>query len=346
MENTHKRKNISEHLVELEIVIPSKAFKTSYDALVAQQTKEVKMDGFRQGSVPKEVIEGKMRDELLLKTFERVAPIYISQAVSQEGLDVIAPPDYKSLPQLNSDDDLRFTIEVTIMPKFTLGDLKKVKFEEKEVNVEQKEVDDLITQMEGNEEVKAERGTDKWAAEVAAKLAFQGIKSMDELKAEIKRLLGVQKEDLIKRERESEALKQAIELSKIEIPQKAVEYEASERESSFMHELEHRGTSLDDFLKQSGVTLEKMREMWMKDAKDAIEADEFLLLYSKEKAVTLTPEEIDAEVEKVRAANPGVNPATYDNAEWRNYIQRIALKQKAFESFMKEVFGKDKELVS
>src|SRR5690606_19376559 len=117
----------------------------------------------------------------------------------------------------------------------------KVKLEEKEVNVEQKEVDDLITKKEGNEEVKAERGTDKWAAEVAAKLAFQGIKSMDELKAEIKRLLGDQKEDLIKRERESEALKQAIELSKIEIPQKAVEYEASERESSFMHELEHRG---------------------------------------------------------------------------------------------------------
>ncbi len=346
MDKTHKRKDISDYQVELEIVIPSKAFKTSYDALLAQQMKDAQMDGFRKGSVPKDVVEGKMKDELLLKTFERIAPIYISQAVSQESLDVIAPPDYKSLPQLNSNDDLRFTIEVTTMPKFTLGDLKKIKLEKKEATVEAKEVDDLIKQMEGNEEVKAERGTDKWAAEVAAKLAFQGIKTMEELKAEIKRLLGVQKEDVIRRERESEALRQAIELSKIEIPQKAVEYEAMERENSFMHELEHRGTSLDDFLKQSGSTLETMREMWMKDAKDAIEADEFLLLYSKEKSITLTPEEIDAEVEKVKIANPGMNPATYDNAEWRNYIQRIALKQKAFEAFMNEVFGKSKELIS
>jgi FKBP-type peptidyl-prolyl cis-trans isomerase (trigger factor) len=239
-------------------------------------------------------------------------------------------------------EDLVFTIIVTVMPVFKLADLKKIKLTKKSAEVTDKEVEDVVKQMEENKDVKADKGTDKWAAEVGAKLAFKGVKTMDELKSEIKRVLQAQKESVLKREMENEALNQAIKLSKIAVPEPAVDYEAHEREHTFEHELEHRQMTVDQFLKQNNVTLEKMREMWKKDAREAIETDELLTMFAKDRGLSISPEELEAEVQKVVAANPGVDQTTYQNPDWRNYIQRVALKQKAFNAFMNEVMSAQK----
>lgn len=342
MDKTYKRKNISDTSVELEITIPVGAYTKSYEAVIQDEAKNVDIKGFRKGAVPKEIVEPKVKDLALLKTFEKLAPMYISQAVTAEQLDMVAPPAYKVLPQMQLEKDLVFTITVTVMPQFKLGDLKKIKLSKKDTAVTDKEVSDVIAQMEENKEIKAEKGSDKWAAEVGAKLAFKGVKNMDELKAEIKRVLAAQKDSVMRREMENDALTQAIKLSKIEIPQPAVDYEAHEREHTFEHELEHRQMTVDQFLTQNNITLEKMQEMWKKDAKEAIEADEFLNLYAKEKGITLSDEDLEAEVQKVAMANPTVDPATYKNPDWMNYIRRVALKQKAFEAFMNEIMSAQK----
>jgi len=77
---------------------------------------------------------------------------------------------------------------------------------------------------------------------------------------------------------QEDALKQAIELSKIEIPEGAIEFEAKERERAFEQDMQARGTKVEDFLKQSNLDIKQMREAWKKDGKDALETDVFLNL--------------------------------------------------------------------
>jgi len=87
-------------------------------------------------------------------------------------------------------------------------------------------------------------------------------------------------------------LKEAIELSKIEIPEPAIKFEASEREKAFSYEMQQRGVDIKDFMKAQNLTIEKMREMWEKDAKDALDTDTLLKLFATEKKVVVSDEEL------------------------------------------------------
>ncbi len=337
MESKFNTKKISESQYQLDISVPAKAFKASYDALLEQKAKESDVKGFRKGAVPKEFVETQNKEMLLITVFERLAPLYVSQAVTEEKLDIVAPPVYENLPKIDLDKDLSFTIKVTVMPPFKLGNLKKIKLEKKDISVSKEEIDGVITQLEANSDIKAEKGSDKWATEVGAKLAFKGIKDIAGLRDEIEKVLKLQKESTIKREMESDALKQGIELSKLEIPEPSIEFEAHEREHSFMHDLESKGMTLEQFMQTNNITIEKMREMWKKDAKDAIEADEFLMLYAKEKGLELTEEDLKEEVNKFKFSNPNVDDNTLNNPQWKEYIRRVGIKQKSFTAFMEEV---------
>ncbi|MEJ1730816.1 hypothetical protein SMA90_31290, partial [Escherichia coli] len=89
----------------------------------------------------------------------------------------------------------------------------------------------------------------------------------------------------------------------------AVEYEASEREKAFVTDMQQKGINVDDFTKANNITLEKMREMWLKDAQQALETDVFLRMYADERAVQVTDKDLDKKIEQIKKGAPeGGNP--------------------------------------
>ncbi|HVX93215.1 MAG TPA: trigger factor [Candidatus Dojkabacteria bacterium] len=339
MDKTYKVKKVNPETVEFEIVIPADAFTKSYNTLLAQESKKVDIKGFRKGAVPKELLEVQLKPEILEQTFEKIAPIYVAQAVSTEELNIVAAPVYKDIPKLDTNKELTFKVDVTVMPEFKLGNMKKVKVEHKETKVEEKEIDAVIADLEKRDDIKAKKGTDAWAKEAGERVALDQVKTMEDFRKEIAKLLADQKHHIVHQEMESDALNQAIKLSNITIPARAIEYEAFEREHSFMHNLEERKVTLDDFLKANNLTMETMKEMWKKDAKEALEADVFLNLYAKENKIEISDEELKEEVENIKEKNKGVE-YDYDNKEWQLYIKRVMLKEKAFGDLMDKVLPK------
>src|SRR5690606_21145493 len=127
----------------------------------------------------------------------------------------------------------------------------------------------------------------------------------------------------------------------IEIPQSAIQYEAEEREHSFVHDLGHDDTKIDAFLKSNNITMEKMRELWLKDAKEALATDVFLKLYSNGKNIQVTDEDLEKKVKEMKDKCPQVeDKAIFENEEWREYVRRVEEKERAFREFSKEVLGK------
>ena len=342
MDKTYTVKNIDASSLEVTITIPKDLFKKSYENLLNSEASKNSIKGFRKGKTPKELIENKLKPEILFETFNKLAPMYVQKAVGEKKIEIVATPTFKEMPKLELDKDIVFTVVLTVMPEFKLGDLKKIKIEKKSEKVTNKEIDEIITKLEANEKLKEKKGTTKWAQEAAKFLQIPEVTNIESLKAKIKDILQLEKDRIIEQQTNDFALNKAIELCKIAIPDPAIHEEAHEREHSFMHNLEGMKMTLEQYAKASNETIEHMREMWHRDAQKALETDVFLKLFAKDKNITITDEQLKEEIEKIKKANPKEDSSIYENPQWIEYIRRVIVKQKAFEQFMASLMPKDK----
>jgi FKBP-type peptidyl-prolyl cis-trans isomerase (trigger factor) len=339
----YTRKNISDDTIELTVSIKRETFEKSYDALLEREAKQAEMKGFRKGEVPKEVVEEKMGDAIRLQAFEQIAPLYVNSAVMKEEIQIITPPSYKELPKLKGKEALEVTVVLTVMPEFKLGNMKKIKIKKEKLEVTDKEMEEVLERLKNNPQMKTDKMDDKWAEETAKKLLMEGVKTMDALKKELEKVLMEQKENISRQTQESDALKQAIELSKIKIPEAAMHYEAHEREHQFVHQLEAQKMSFEDWAKNNGTTVEEVRDRWHKDALEALEADVFLKLYAEANNIEITQEELDTAVNKIKASKQVQDESVYENEEWLAYMKQIEMKKKGYEHFRTSVFGEEKK---
>ncbi len=339
MSDAHTRKDVSDSKIELTVTMPRDAFEKSYKAMLKDHIKDQDLKGFRKGKVPEELIEPSMKPTLQFKTFERLAPMYINTAIQEEKIALIAPPKYTSLPDFKGKDDLEFKVEVTTMPDFKLGNLKKIEVEKEDVDIDEKEIDKVLKELKVKNETDAKKIGDAWAKEIAKKLKLDEIKNLNDLKKMVKDTLEKQKKHMLLHKYQEDALNQAIELSNIEIPKEAVEFETQERERSFKQDMENRGVKVEDFLKQSKLDMEEMRKAWEKDARDALEADVFLNLYAEKKDIKVSKKELDEKIEMIKKSKPDADESVFENDQWLEYIKKITGKEKAFREFIKETLG-------
>jgi trigger factor len=341
MSDMYTRKDVSDSKIELTITMPRDAFEKSYEAVLKDQTKDTDIKGFRKGKVPMDLVEPSMKPMLQFETFERLAPMYINTAIQKEEINIVAPPKYSELPKFEDEGDLKFKVEITVMPDFKLGNLKKVKVEKEDVKIDEKEVEKVLKELKVQNETDAKKIGDDWAKEMAKKLQLEDVKGLEDLKSKVKDLLKKQKEHMLLHKYQEDALKQGIELSGIKIPDGAVEFEANERERAFEQDMQTRGVKVEDFLKQSKLDMEQMKEAWEKDAKDALQADVFLNLYADKRDIKVTNEELEEKIELIKKSQPDADESIFSNEQWLDYIKRVERKEKAFREFIKETIGED-----
>jgi FKBP-type peptidyl-prolyl cis-trans isomerase (trigger factor) len=343
MSELYKREDLGKDTVQFKITIPRDQFQKEYNSLLKKELEDTNIKGFRKGKVPGDLVEPHVGHTLKIQAFEKLLPQQLEEALIKENVNPIAPPEYKEFPDFKGEKDLEFTVNITVMPEFKLGNLKKVKVEREEVKVEKKEVDDALNRLKENQQTKEKEINEKWAKEIAKLLKLDDIKDLKGLRAHIKKAMLTQKQQMINHKLEDDALKQAVEISNIQIPEPAIKYEASERERSFVSDMQQKGIDINDFLKGNNITLEKMREMWEKDAKQALQTDVFLRLYAEDRKVQVTDEDLKKKIETIKMSAPeGTDSKIFEDPRWKEYIRRIEQKEKAFQMFVKEVVGEKK----
>ena len=142
-------KKLPKSQVEITITVPYTEYKAAEARAIADLSKEMKVDGFRPGHVPENVIRERVNaDTINGMSIERVIPTTYSKAVQEHKLQVIAQPtvDIKA-PVKNEGDELVYVATVSVMPEVKLGDYKKIKVKKKEVTVTPQEVEDTINML-------------------------------------------------------------------------------------------------------------------------------------------------------------------------------------------------------
>lgn len=347
----YTRENVSDQEIVLKITLPQESFTKSYEQLLSDQIKNTNLKGFRKGGVPKDLIEKDLKPALLYETFERIAPYYVNGAIIQEKLQPIAPPAYTDLGDLDTNKPIVFSVKITVMPEFKLGNIKKIKVELKDAKATKEEIDNTIKTMFDNNQasVKAEKIDDAWAKQIGEFYRFDEVKDLKGLEDVVVKAIEGQKKSIVEAERTSEAVKEAISLSKIVIPESAIAFEAQQREEAFLNDIKQMGTTPEEFCSRQNITMEELKDRWMKDSKEALENDILFRIYAEDRKIEVSPEEVTAEIDKIKNAAKAregndFDELGYDDPNWIENVKSFVLKQKAYDAFLKEVLGIEKEV--
>ncbi|MBL8966574.1 MAG: trigger factor, partial [Spirochaetaceae bacterium] len=123
--------------VKLTITVPRDEVKKSYAGLIAEYSKNVRIDGFRKGHVPASVLERKYGEELKLDAMGRVMEKAVEEAVKDIDEKPIAysTPSLEGEPKFDLDADFTFAVTYDVFPTVPVADYKGIEVEVPAVTV-------------------------------------------------------------------------------------------------------------------------------------------------------------------------------------------------------------------
>jgi trigger factor len=109
--------------VKLTIEVPFAELKPSLDKAYREVGKQVRIPGFRPGHVPPRVIDQRLgRGVVLEQAVNDAVPQLYGKALEDNDVRALGQPDLE-ITQLDDGEQLAFTAEVDIQPKFELPDI-------------------------------------------------------------------------------------------------------------------------------------------------------------------------------------------------------------------------------
>jgi trigger factor len=134
------------HTVRLTVEVPADQVGKDLDRAYRKVAKQVKIPGFRQGKVPRKVIDAQIGPDAVLNEFvEDSVPGYYRDAIREHELAPISDPEI-DLEQVEEGKSLIFTAVVEVRPRLTLEpeEYRGLKVSKPSTEATDEEVDQLV----------------------------------------------------------------------------------------------------------------------------------------------------------------------------------------------------------
>jgi len=143
-------KKLPKSMVEMLIEFDPQEWGKFVDQAVQQLSKEIKVDGFRPGTAPRQLLEQKIGQGKIL---EQAADLAVRQgykkAIKENNVDVIGQPEVHVL-KVAQGNPFEFKIKTAVLPEITLADYSAIAKADKpkkkeEIKVTEKETEESLT---------------------------------------------------------------------------------------------------------------------------------------------------------------------------------------------------------
>lgn len=141
-------KYTSDTRVVVTISVGAEELEAAEQVALKKLSKTTKVNGFRQGHVPLEVLK-KHADpnELTQETLENALSRAVAESFLDNSLQALERPEVE-VKKFVPGENLEFTAEADVLPQVKLGDYKKLKATKKKIAVEKKDIDDVIERIQ------------------------------------------------------------------------------------------------------------------------------------------------------------------------------------------------------
>ena len=113
--------------VGMTIEVPADLVDKTYDRVLNRLVSRAKIEGFRPGRAPRQLIEARIGPAALREeVVETIVPEVLQQAMREKSIDPIDNPDVEVL-ELERGRPARLKATITVMPEVKLGDVSKLK---------------------------------------------------------------------------------------------------------------------------------------------------------------------------------------------------------------------------
>jgi len=149
--------------VKLTIEVPFEELKPSLDKAYREVSRQVRIPGFRPGHVPPRIIDQRLgRGAVLEQAINDAVPQLYGKALEDSEIRALGQPDLE-ITKLDDGDQLSFTAEVDVRPRFDLPDLSTIPVTVENAEVGPDEVEEYLSDL--RERFASLQGVDRPAAE-------------------------------------------------------------------------------------------------------------------------------------------------------------------------------------
>ena len=135
-----KLEEVAVNKKKLTIEVSPESFDEAVQRAYIKQRKDIKIDGFRPGKAPRNVIETQYGKGVFYEDAVDIAfPDAYRAAIEEHGLFPVSNPDL-SIEKIGKEEGLVFTAEFWVRPEIKLGDYKGIKAKKIEPKVTDKDV--------------------------------------------------------------------------------------------------------------------------------------------------------------------------------------------------------------
>ena len=130
--------------VKLTIEVPFEELEHAFDVTYKALAKQVRIKGFRPGKAPARLIDRYVgRGAVVSEAVNHAVPELYNEAIQKEELFALGQPDVE-VTKLEDNEELAFTAEVDVRPKFEVKDYKGIEVTVDSAEVTDEQVDEQI----------------------------------------------------------------------------------------------------------------------------------------------------------------------------------------------------------
>lgn len=312
-------KKLDKSQVEITGSIPTENWEKFRAQAVKNLGEMVKLDGFRKGNIPENILVSKIGEMPILEEMAELAlPKAYVDILIENKIDAIGKPSIQ-VTKLAKGNPLEFKAVTTVVPEIKLPDYKKIavaenaKAAKNEIKVTDKDIDDAILKIRkmhvshdghDHENMSAD-DHDKAVMDALPELTDEFVKKVGDFqdipdfKNKISTMLHEDKKSLAK-EKARIAIADAIAAdTKVEIPELMIDSELRRTEAQFKSDIERMNVKLEDYLKHAKKSIEDIRKEWTPHAEKKAKLQLVLNEIAKLEKIEPSKEEVEAEVDHI-----------------------------------------------
>ncbi|MCX6752652.1 MAG: trigger factor [Candidatus Nomurabacteria bacterium] len=355
-------KKLPKNEIEIEGELETEVFENYYKTALKKLGENLKLDGFRKGKIPENVLISNIPEIRILEEMAEMAlGEHYPKIIEKEKIDAIGRPEI-SIVKLARKNPLGFKIKTAVLPVIKLPDYKSsakkiieaVTDAEKDTTVTEKDLEDTIMDIrksrapkkhmkDATPEPHPDPLLNKERVPKAGEVdelpefnddfvrAIGPFKDVEDFKTKLKENIKLEKENLQKEKTRLKIVEKIIDESAIDLPEILVEVELDKILHRMESDITQMGLKFEDYLKHLNKKVEDLRKEFRMDAEKKAKLALILNEIAKVEKIVADEKQVEKEVSILLEQYKDADPERV-----RMHVENVLTNEKIFQFLEKQ----------